>query len=74
MGTSKTRQEKIDFMKATITEFFKRKVAGRIDQDKLISEFMIKHNSTYRTGEELVNMLEDSGFIIVSDQGEITLR
>lgn len=65
MGTSKTRQSKIEWLKETIKEFFKTKPSGKIDTDKLLAEFAIANNSTARTGEEILRILELVKFIKV---------
>lgn len=63
MGTSTTRRDKVEWMRETINIFFLKKPKGWINKNKLLAEFAFQNLSTKRTGLEILNMLEDSGFI-----------
>jgi hypothetical protein len=66
MGTTKSRQTKIEWLKMTITSFFKERKGKNISKDKLLSEFALSQYSTRRTGEELLASLADTGFIKIN--------
>ena len=72
MGTKKTREAKIEFLKSTIDAFFKKKKDGSISRDKLLAEFCMYQLSTYRTGNELLQMLEKMGDIKIN--GDLITR
>lgn len=65
MGTQDTRRKKIEWLKDAISSFFRKKEGGAISKSKLIAEFALANSSTQRTGEELIEMLRQTGFIKV---------
>lgn len=66
MGTAQTRQAKIQWLKNKIEVFFKNKPDGAMSKDKLLSAFALEAYSTYRTGEEILRMLEKTGKITLA--------
>lgn len=72
MGTQKTRQAKIEFLKSAIEAFFKKKKDGQISKDRLIAEFAISQYSSYRTAEELIEALAETGYIKIN--GDVITR
>jgi hypothetical protein len=67
MGTSKTRQEKLAFLKHTIDSYFLKYPNGKIDARKLLSEFVMAQNSTKRTGLEILMSLVDTKYIKLNE-------
>lgn len=67
MGTIKTRQAKIDFMKNAIDSYFKKYPNGQIDAQKLIAEFVVSEGSTYRTGFEILRSLYETKYFKMSE-------
>lgn len=67
MGTAKTRQHKIEWMRKAVETYFNKKPAGTIDKHKLLAEFSIHNNSSERTGDEILRLLEKTNFIKVDD-------
>ena len=66
MGTQKTRQEKIEYLKSLISDFFKKKPQGKISKSKLLSEFALSKSSTIRTGEDILFALNCTNFIKIN--------
>jgi len=66
MGTSDTRRKKIEWLKDAINSFFREKEGKTISKAKLIGEFAIANNSSQRTGEELLELLKQTGFIKIN--------
>lgn len=66
MGTEKSRENKIIWMGNYLNAFFRKRPKETIDKDKLLSEFAIKHNSSIKTGNEILNMLSLTQRIIIT--------
>jgi hypothetical protein len=60
MGTIKTRQIKINWLRNTISAFFTQNPKETISKNKLLSQFCLSNATTRRTGEELLSMMEDT--------------
>jgi hypothetical protein len=71
MGTFKTRQDKINYLKNLIDKFFSSKKDKRISKTKLIAEFIVSQNSTSRTADELLKALAATNYIKINGD-EIT--
>lgn len=63
MGTTKSRLEKVEWMKQAISTFFKQNKGKAIDANRLISHFTMEHTSSRRTGMEILKSLSDVGYI-----------
>ena len=57
MGTTKTRQDKLEFMKEALKIFFKDNPKGAISKKKLLFKFALAKNTTVRTGNEILNLV-----------------
>jgi hypothetical protein len=66
LGTSETRRKKLEWLKDALNSFFYKKPDSRISKSRIIAEFAVVNNSTTRTGEELVNLLEQTGIIKIN--------
>ena len=62
-----SRAKKINWLKGTLSAFFKSKKNQAIDKDKLISMFILEFNSTRQTALELLKTFEGAGMIEVRD-------
>ena len=56
MGTTKTRQDKIDFMRLALQSFFKNNPKGTISKKALLQKFALAKNTTTRTANEILNL------------------
>lgn len=61
-----TRQHKIEWVKAAITEFFKKNPKGKISAERFLAEFSLFFGSTERTGKEILKILEKTKFIKIN--------
>jgi len=63
MGTENSRRDKIDWIRNKIEVFFKKKPKEAISKNKLLALFALEKGSTKRTGEEILKLIEELGFI-----------
>lgn len=63
MGTKKTREYKVRWLRQNIQTFFNKKPDQSISKSKLLAQFALDTMSTKRTGQEILELLRDSGEI-----------
>lgn len=63
MGSLNSRVLKVEWLKNSIEAFFQQKPLETISKKKLLAVFALENNTTKRTGQEILSLLNDSGFI-----------
>lgn len=63
MGTEKTRELKVQWLKDVLFDFFTKNPNGVVSRSKLQANFALEHNSTDRTAREILKTLEASNYI-----------
>lgn len=61
-----TRAIKVAWFRGMIDAYFKKHPKGNVSKSKLLANFALDNNSTKRTGLEILNFLEETGFIVIS--------
>jgi len=56
MGTTKTRQAKLDFMKEALEVYFKQFPKGTVSRKRLLQKFALAQKTTMRTGWEVLSL------------------
>lgn len=63
MGTKRTREYKVRYLRQNIAAFFKARPNEAISKTKLLGQFALDTMSTKRTGQEILQLLADVGEI-----------
>lgn len=71
MGTRISRREKIDWIRDKLDYTFSKLPDSTIDKNKFLASFALKNASTKRTGQEILDDLENVGMI---EQGEEVIK
>lgn len=66
MGTRKTREYKVRWLRQNIRSFFQKKPDQQISRSKLLAQFALDTMSTKRTGQEILKLLADAGEIKIN--------
>lgn len=74
MGTIRTRQDKIEWVKKAINSFFTANPNGQISIDKLVYHFVIQFNSSKRTAQEVIDTLVNTGYVNYDEEGEFLIK